>query len=315
MSARLIVTLTLAVLLGLALAWCVLGPDAALSSEALPSASPLPSESPSATPTPGAAADASSTPTGTLYVDGVADAATVTVTNITTGVYTAAVTLPTLTAGQVVALRIAATVGGVAGEGIVWQEVADTARASDVLSAAFDPDTDTVARVTLVDTTTDLTNSPSLDLSEVLEAIAALPDDTDVAALDALLDAVKLKTDQIGAVSVTVSSPVAETGTVTIYQSADYDADDSRSIQLTYTDVPDLTGATVELRCSQATWTAKDVAETDDGFTVTFELTSTETAALTVVRQSYQVWATLASGHLIPLSGGTLVVVRAIAAS
>lgn len=81
----------------------------------------------------GAAADATGTPAGTLYVNGTADAATVTVTNITTGVYKAAVTLPALTAGDVVSLRIAATVATIAAEGVVWQEVADTERVSDLV--------------------------------------------------------------------------------------------------------------------------------------------------------------------------------------
>jgi hypothetical protein len=80
----------------------------------------------------GAAADASSTPTGTLYVNGTANGATVTVTNITTGLYKAALTLPSLTAGDVVSLRVTATVATVAGEGVVWQDVADTVRLSDV---------------------------------------------------------------------------------------------------------------------------------------------------------------------------------------
>ena len=89
-------------------------------------------------PTTGAATDADALPTGTLYVNGTADAAVVTETNITTGLYKAALTLPALSAGDVVALRIAATVAAVAGEGVVWQEVADTERVSDLndLSAA-----------------------------------------------------------------------------------------------------------------------------------------------------------------------------------
>jgi hypothetical protein len=83
-------------------------------------------------PTTGAAADASSLPTGTLYVNGTANAATVTVTNQATGVYKAAVTLPTLAAGNLVAIRISATVATIAGEGIVWQDTADTIFVSDV---------------------------------------------------------------------------------------------------------------------------------------------------------------------------------------
>lgn len=79
-----------------------------------------------------AAQNATTTPTGTLYVNGTANAAVVTVTNITVGVYKAAVTLPALGAGDLVGLRISAVCGGVAGEAIVWQETADTARVSEV---------------------------------------------------------------------------------------------------------------------------------------------------------------------------------------
>lgn len=87
---------------------------------------------PTAHPATGAPADADATPTGTLYVNGAANAATVTVTNITTGRYKAAVTLPALTAGDVVSLLVAATVASAAGESCVWQDTADTALVSDV---------------------------------------------------------------------------------------------------------------------------------------------------------------------------------------
>ena len=80
----------------------------------------------------GAAADADSPPSGTLLVNGVADDATVTVTNISTGLYRAAVTLPTLNAGDVVAMLIEASVDAVSAKGIVFQAVADTQCASDV---------------------------------------------------------------------------------------------------------------------------------------------------------------------------------------
>src|SRR5436190_18272703 len=73
----------------------------------------------------GVATNADSTPTGTLYVNGTADAASVTVTNITTGVYKAAVTLPTLAVGDVVDLRINATVSSFADNAIIWQDIKD----------------------------------------------------------------------------------------------------------------------------------------------------------------------------------------------
>jgi len=80
----------------------------------------------------GAATNGDALPTGTLYVNGTANGAAVTVTNITTGLYKVAVTLPSLTAGDVVSLRVAATVGSIAAEAVVWQEVADTERVSDL---------------------------------------------------------------------------------------------------------------------------------------------------------------------------------------
>ena len=90
-----------------------------------------------ADPTTGAAADADSTPVATLVVNGTDDAAAVTVTNKATGVYKAAVTLPTLGAGDVVSIRVAATVATVAGVGVVWTDVVDTKRVSDLKDEAM----------------------------------------------------------------------------------------------------------------------------------------------------------------------------------
>lgn len=67
----------------------------------------------------GAAANADSTPTGTVYVNGAATAATVTVTNPATGVYKAAVASLPGTAGDAVELLISATVGGIAAKSVV----------------------------------------------------------------------------------------------------------------------------------------------------------------------------------------------------
>lgn len=73
----------------------------------------------------GVATNADSLPTGTLYVNGTADAASVTVTNVATGIYKAAVTLPTLAVGDVVDLRIAATVSSVADTEVIWSDTKD----------------------------------------------------------------------------------------------------------------------------------------------------------------------------------------------
>ncbi len=78
-------------------------------------------------PTTQAAVNADSLPAGTLVVNGVDNAAVVTVTNITTGRYKAAVTLPTLAIGDIVELAISATVSAVAGKAIVYRDTKDVA--------------------------------------------------------------------------------------------------------------------------------------------------------------------------------------------
>ncbi len=75
----------------------------------------------------GAATNADSTPTGTLYLNGTANGATVTVTNVATGLYKAAVTMPTLAVGDVVAILIAATVSSISDNAKIWEDSADVA--------------------------------------------------------------------------------------------------------------------------------------------------------------------------------------------
>lgn len=76
-------------------------------------------------PTTGAATNADSLPTGILIISGADNGATVTVTNVTTGRYKAAVTLPTLAVGDIVELVILATVSTIAGKAIVWRDSKD----------------------------------------------------------------------------------------------------------------------------------------------------------------------------------------------
>lgn len=69
-----------------------------------------------ASPTTGAAADADSTPTATATRNGADDGAfSLTVTNLATGRYKVTGTVPAYTAGDLVEIAVAATVGGVAG--------------------------------------------------------------------------------------------------------------------------------------------------------------------------------------------------------
>jgi len=92
----------------------------------------------------GALATPTTGPAGVLYVDGTADAATVTITG--SNPYKWSVTLPSLTAGQRVDMYITGTIATIATAGFVASEQADTALASEVK-------TDTAA--ILADTGTD----------------------------------------------------------------------------------------------------------------------------------------------------------------
>ena len=136
-----------------------------------------------------------------------------------------------------------------------------------------------------------------------------------LATVDGVVDAIKAKTDAIGALAVTITSPVAASGTITVYAGDDYDSGDSRAItaSVAVADVPSLTGATVLLKCAQATWTATSCTSDGSNWTITFEPAAAETAALKG-RQSYELEATLASGHVVTLATGTLVAVADIPA-
>ena len=114
-----------------------------------------------------------------------------------------------------------------------------------------------------------------------------------------------------GAADVTVTSPVAASGTITVYAGDDYASADARAITVTVPDAGhvlglDDVGAVVKLKATQATWTAPSVASTTDGYTVTFEVTAAQTAAITRT-QHYELEATLANGHVVTLAGGSLV--------
>lgn len=76
-------------------------------------------------PTTGAAVNADSLPAGTLVLNGTDNAASVTVTNVATGRYKCAVTLPTLAIGDIVEMSIAATVSTIPGVAIVYRDTCD----------------------------------------------------------------------------------------------------------------------------------------------------------------------------------------------
>lgn len=87
-------------------------------------------------PTTGARTNADSTPTGTIVLDGVDNAAAVTITNTATGRYKAAATLPSLVGIAMVELVIVATVGGIADSSVVWRDTTEQGNA--ILNQSFE---------------------------------------------------------------------------------------------------------------------------------------------------------------------------------
>lgn len=100
---------------------------------------------------------ADSLPTGALYQNGTVNAATVTVTNISGGLYKAQVTMPTLAAGDEVELAITATVSSITDTAVIWGDTNDFIGSSGAL--------------TTVTTATNLTNAPTAgDLTATMKS-------------------------------------------------------------------------------------------------------------------------------------------------
>jgi hypothetical protein len=86
-------------------------------------------------------------PAGVLYVNGVANGATVTITG--SNPYKWAVTLPTLLAGDIVQVYITATIATIATASIVWTDTADTKLVSDLHDSSY-AGADTAGTTTLL---------------------------------------------------------------------------------------------------------------------------------------------------------------------
>jgi len=109
----------------------------------------------------GTATDADILPTATASLNGVTDGSfSLTVANITTGHYKITGTIPSYSSGDVINITVVATVNSVVGKEVIDTFVIDSKRNSDLND--FDPLNDIVANVTLVDTTTDVSNGVTL---------------------------------------------------------------------------------------------------------------------------------------------------------
>lgn len=150
----------------------------------------------------------------------------------------------------------------------------------------------------------------TLDADDLI-AIAAL------IAADPSIAAIKAITDTLAAASVTVTSPVAASGDITIYQGDDYITAEGRNLSFAVADAGHLFGlddpaAEVRLKMDQATW-AGVATSTAGGYTVVFQPDATETGALTAC-QRYELEATTVAGSTVTLATGTVALTRDIPA-
>ena len=106
----------------------------------------------------GVGTNADSLPTGVLYKNGTSSGQTVTVTNVSTGLYKAAVTMPTLAIGDEVELVIAATVSTISDSAVVWGDTYDLN--ADANGKVLLQPTQTGVTIPTVTTVGTLTNLP-----------------------------------------------------------------------------------------------------------------------------------------------------------
>jgi hypothetical protein len=149
-------------------------------------------------------------PAGTLYVNGVSNGASVTVTGANP--YKWSVTLPALTAGDLVSMYITATIDSVATAEVVAEEVVDTVRLSDISTVA-------IADAVWDELTAGHTAAGSFGG----------------------------KVSLITSTSITVASPVASGGDVTTYMGDSYKVADGRQIEWGVSSSATLTGGTVKV--------------------------------------------------------------------
>jgi hypothetical protein len=117
-----------------------------------------------------------------------------------------------------------------------------------------------------------------------------------------IIDAIKAKTDIIGASSVTVTSPVTDANTIELVQGDDYLAADARQLDFTYSGQPSFTGGTCKLRFTQGrsnTAVLEVTGTVTSATNVRFEPTAAQTATLTAGSLQFEVEVTLSNGHII----------------
>lgn len=129
-------------------------------------------------------------------------------------------------------------------------------------------------------------------------------------ALDALLDAIKAKTDMIGEGAVTVAAPVSMDGDVELDQGYDYYAADGRALEWTNTDStwPDLTGATAWFMVGTYLSVTGSISNPTGPATIRVQLSRAQTALLPRGLRRFVIKCVLTNGHVVLQVRGTVTV-------
>jgi hypothetical protein len=155
--------------------------------------------------------------------------------------------------------------------------------------------------------------------------------DAELDTLDTVADAIKVKTDQIGSANVTVTSPVAQSGEITIYIGNDYLLSEGRALTwaVTGVEVAFLDGAAVTLRILRAPLFYRghepetleadaefegDVVVANEEATITVELLAADIIELDALRTGYvyQLVAKTTDNTTHTIAAGVFIAVKAI---
>lgn len=227
-------------------------------------------------------------PAGTLYVNGVSNGASVTVTGANPYKWT--VTLPALTAGDLVSMYITATIDSVATAEVVAEDVADTKRVSDL---------NDIAAGALMGLADDAITSAKFDESTAFPVKSADTGSTAIARVGADSDTLETLSDQVDGLvtggTIAYTGPVATGGAVTTYMGDDYDNADGRALEWESADWPVLTDGTISVKIAGGlTFTGSVVTPTGTK-KVRLELTAAQSATIPAGKHRFQIVATVST--------------------
>jgi hypothetical protein len=210
--------------------------------------------------------------------------------------------------------------------------------AATIVGAGWSASTDTLEKIS--DAVAGVQAGSGLSAQQTRDAMKLAPStgtpepgsiDAELDTLDTVADAIKVKTDQIGSANVTVTSPVAQSGEITIYIGNDYLLSEGRALTwvVTGVEVAFLDGAAVTLRILRAPLFYRghepetleadaefegDVVVANEEATITVELLAADIIELDALRTGYvyQLVAKTTDNTTHTIAAGVFIAVKAI---